>query len=210
MHSFLVLGAPSFRGETRGVETLMYTGDEFFYVAGEGISGGSTVIALSVEDHDKQIVESLPRYFRDDATVSVYYGAEGAIGVGRELMFNVAEGINLFSGMTAERFSRLLDEYLEFTETNNVADFDEMVAAMGFALMNPGKMSEYKNHYVKTIETVGGMHKLAELFPDYDIEFLCEMVLEMPDLLRNEEYKCYSVGGEKNKLAVFKRGNWNG
>lgn len=210
MHSFLILGAPSFRGETRGVETLMYTGDEFFYVAGEGISGGSTVVALSVEDHDRQIVESLPRYFRDDATVSVYCVTGGMIDADKELMFNVAEGFNLFSGMTVERFSRLLGEYLEFAGTNNATGFDEMVAAMGFSLMNPGNMSEYKNHYVETIETVGGMHKLAEFFPEYDVEFLREMVLEMPDLLRNEEYKCYSVGGRKNKLAVFKRGNWNG
>lgn len=202
-------GEDSMLGNGGGSPISLYC-FEALYLTGMK-SGREVELALVLDLLSKEILEYFPSLFddgspvriggsenesKDDPYYEAYYNAPFKL-------FN-KEGEDLFAGMTAGRFSELLTTYCESYGYESVSVRDLMFA-LSFELLNPGRMSEYQDYRDGFFYRFGehGISMVSKRFPELSLEEVEQRLKDNPNSLSNDQYVCYL--GYDNGVLVFKR-----
>lgn len=178
-----------------GIGVFSYSGGLFL----RGSVGERDVeVALDLDLLDEDSVQFFPLLFDDGPIELMIPSEEDHISV--ELRLIDKGGKNLFEGMTADRLCGLLTAYCGLFGREMINPF-HLRGALCYELLNPGRMSEYEDHWV------GFFYKseadsVAKLFPDLSLEEIEQRLKDNPNSLSNRDYTCYEAS--ENDVIVFR------
>lgn len=193
-----------------GDNPIAFYCDKALYLTGVK-SGREVEVVLILDLLSKEIIDYFPSLFDDGSPVRIG-GSEDEIHDDPyyESFYNApfklidSNGEDLFAGMTARRFSELLSVYCELFGYEDIGVID-LVYALSFELLNPGRMSEYEDYCEGFFYRFDGywVDMVSKRFPDLSPEEIEQKLRDNPNSLSNDQYVCYL--GYDNGVLVFKR-----
>lgn len=182
--------------------------DEAIYLTGTK-DGHKVEVVLILDLLSKEVLEYFPSLFDAGSSICIGGGKDEALGdVYYASYYNEpfklidGNGVDLFSGMTANRFSELLTTYCELFGYRDI-DVLDLVHALSFELLNPGRMSEYVKQMVASYSRAEAT-KVARLFRDLSLEEVKQKLLDNPYSLSNRHYVCYA--GYDYSVMIYEGG----